>query len=93
MSAADSGPPRPGARPPAPGNALPADDVPVLTEVVAVPPEAQRVRSAEADALTAQIERAVLEELTPRLEEAVHEAVRAAVDRAFAARQAKDPTP
>jgi hypothetical protein len=78
--------------PGAPRAVLPADEVPVLTEVVAVSPEAQRVRSAEADALAAQIELAVLEELTPRLEEAVHDAVRAAVDRAFAARQAKDPS-
>ena len=61
----------------------PLDELPVLTEEVDVR-LAHGVSPAELDALVAQIERAVLEELTPRLEDAVHQAVRAAVDQAFA---------
>jgi hypothetical protein len=59
------------------------DDVPVLTEVVdaaarvAVPP-------AGADALAAEIERAVLERLAPEIEDMVRSAVREAVVRALA---------
>lgn len=68
----------------------PVEEIPVLTEVVDDARAQARTRTAEADALVAQIERAVLEELTPRLEDAVHQAVRAAVDQALAARKPED---
>ena len=71
----------------------PVEEIPVLTEVVDDLQAKAHARSAEADALAAQIERAVLEELTPRLEDAVHQAVRDAVERAFAARDAKNTAP
>ncbi len=67
----------------------PVEEIPVLTEVVDAA-QAMGLSAAQIDALVAQIGRAVLEELTPRLEDAVHQAVRAAVDRALAARQTKD---
>lgn len=67
----------------------PVEDIPVLTEVVEAA-QAIGLSTAQVDALVAQIERAVLEELTPRLEDAVHQAVRSAVDRALAARRQKD---
>ena len=68
----------------------PVDEVPVLSVVVDAA-AAEGGRTARADALVAQIERAVLEELTPRLEDAVHQAVRAAVDRALAEQEPGDP--
>ena len=67
----------------------PVEEIPVLTEVVEAA-QAMGLSAAQVDALVAQIERGVLEELTPRLEDAVHEAVRAAVDRAIAAQTSKD---
>ena len=70
----------------------PAEEIPVLTEVVDAA-QAMGLSSAQIDALVAQIERAVLEDLTPRLEDAVHHAVRAAVDQALAALQPQDDTP
>lgn len=63
----------------------PVDDLPVLTEEVDALQAAGRGSEAQIDALVARIERHVLEELTPRLEDAVHQAVRAAVDRTFGA--------
>jgi hypothetical protein len=63
----------------------PVDDLPVLTEEVDALQAAGRGSEAQIDAIVAQIERSVLEELAPRLEDAVHQAVRAAVDRAFGA--------
>ena len=67
----------------------PVEEIPVLTEEVGAA-QAMGLSAAQVEALVAQIERGVLEELTPRLEDAVHEAVRAAIDRAIAARTSKD---
>lgn len=67
----------------------PVEEIPVLTEVVEAA-QAAGLSTAQVDALVAQIEQAVLEELVPRLEDAVHEAVRAAVDRAFGSAQPQD---
>lgn len=67
----------------------PVEEIPVLTEVVDAA-QALGLSTAQIDALVAQIGQAVLDELTPRLEDAVHQAVRAALDRALAAQQAKD---
>jgi hypothetical protein len=64
-----------------------AAEIPVLTEVVDAAAAAGISTAAQVDEFVAQIERVVLEELTPRLEDAVHEAVRAAVDRAIAAKR------
>lgn len=67
----------------------PVEEIPVLTEVVEAA-QAMGLSTAQIDALVAQIEQAVLEELTPRLDDAVHQAVRSALDRALAARQQKN---
>ena len=67
----------------------PVEEIPVLTEVVEAA-QAMGLSAAQIDALIAQVEQAVLEELTPRLEDAVHQAVRSAVERALAARREKD---
>jgi len=61
----------------------PVEEIPVLTEVVDAT-RAGGLSPAQVDALVAQIERGVLEELAPRLEDAVHQAVRSAVERALA---------
>ena len=66
----------------------PVDELPVLTEEVDAL-RAGGMSPAEVDALVAEIERTVLGELTPRLEDAVHQAVRAAVEQALAARNTK----
>ena len=68
----------------------PVEELPVLTEEVDVQ-LALGMSRAQRDSLVAQIERAVLEELTPRLEDAVHQAVRAAVDQAFTPPARTDP--
>ena len=60
------------------------EEIPVLTEVADAAEAAGIGVNARADELVAEIERVVLEELLPRLEDAVHQAVRAAVDRALA---------
>jgi hypothetical protein len=71
----------------------PVEDIPVLTEVVDAT-RAGGLSPAQIDALVAQIERGVIEELAPRLEDAVHQAVRSAVERALApAVPDKDKTP
>lgn len=67
----------------------PVEEIPVLTEVVEAA-QAMGLSTAQIDALVAQIAQTVLEELTPRLEDAVHQAVRAALDRALAAQRTKD---
>jgi hypothetical protein len=67
----------------------PVEEIPVLTEVVEAA-QPMGLSTAQIDALVAQIERAVLEELTPRFEDAVHQAVRSALDRALVSRQQKD---
>ena len=72
--------------------ARPVDELPVLTEEVSVL-QAGAGSSAQVDALVAQIERSVLEELTPRLEDAVHHAVRAALEQALAAPSKAKKTP
>ncbi|OGA27529.1 MAG: hypothetical protein A3I65_07760 [Betaproteobacteria bacterium RIFCSPLOWO2_02_FULL_68_150] len=70
----------------------PVEEIPVLTDVVeAVHPSG--LSRAQVDALVAQIERAVLEELTPRLEDAVHQAVRSALESAFVPPPGDDKTP
>lgn len=66
----------------------PVDELPVLTEEVDAA-RAGGVSAAQIDALVAEIERGVLEELMPRLEDAVHQAVRAAVERALATQKTK----
>ena len=68
----------------------PVEEIPVLTEVADAAEAAGIGANARADELVAEIERVVLEELTVRLEDAVHQAVRAAVDRALAEQQSKD---
>lgn len=70
----------------------PVEEIPVLTEVVEAA-QAAGLSTAQVDALVAQIEQAVLEDLAPRLEDAVHQAVRAAVDRALGAPRAKGKNP
>ncbi|TAN56694.1 MAG: hypothetical protein EPN19_00295 [Betaproteobacteria bacterium] len=70
----------------------PVEEIPVLTEVVDAT-KAGGLSPAQVDALVAQIERGVLEELAPRLEDAVHQAVRNAVERALAPAPGKDKTP
>jgi len=68
----------------------PAAEIPVLTEIADAAVAAGLGSAARTDELVAQIERAVIEELAPRLEDAVHEAVRAAVERALAAARPPD---
>lgn len=70
----------------------PVEEIPVLTEVVDAT-RAGGLSPAQVDALVAQIERGVLEELAPRLEDAVHQAVRNAVERALAPPPGEDKTP
>jgi hypothetical protein len=65
------------------------ESVPVLTEVVA--PEALKDEAPRgADALAAEIERALLERLAPEIQALVRRAVREAVARALAVRAPDD---
>ena len=70
----------------------PLEEIPVLTEVVDAA-AGGKLSPAQVDALVARIERGVLDDLAPRLEEIVHEAVRGAVERALTPLPDQDKTP